>query len=126
MFETTILTAKTLMLSMMVGNAPMDVKNVEETYCMSLNIYYEARGEGWKGKTAVAHVVQNRVAHEKYPDTICDVVKSGVKHPNGMMKKHKCQFSWYCDGKADDIQIVYKNGKVIKLLNLICVTGDVQ
>ena len=46
MFETTILTAKTIMLSMMVGNAPMDVKNVEETYCMSLNIYYEARGEG--------------------------------------------------------------------------------
>ena len=23
----------------------------------------------------------------------------------------RCQFSWYCDGKADDIQIVYLHGQ---------------
>jgi spore germination cell wall hydrolase CwlJ-like protein len=25
----------------------------------------------------------------------------GYKHADGRMKRNKCQFSWYCDGKAD-------------------------
>ena len=62
MIEYSIVTAKAMMMSMMLSNGvPMDEHNVEEMYCMSLNVYYEARGEGWKGKAAVAHVVKNRV-----------------------------------------------------------------
>ena len=87
-----MMTAKAIMLSMMVGNAPMDQHNVEETYCMALNIYYEARGEGWKGKAAVAHVVQNRVEHPKYPNTVCGVVLQSRKW-KGRVIRDKCQFA---------------------------------
>ena len=84
MFEYGYVTAKSLMMSIMLSNdIAINEVAVEQTYCMSLNIYYEARGESWKGKSAVAHVVQNRVAHEKYPDTICGVVlqaKLGTKN----------------------------------------------
>ena len=112
-----MMTAKAIMLSMMVGNAPMDQQNVEETYCMALNIYYEARGEGWKGKAAVAHVVQNRVEHPKYPNTVCGVVLQSRKW-NGIVVRDKCQFAWYCDGRSDVVQLTYKKsprrGKVIE------------
>jgi N-acetylmuramoyl-L-alanine amidase len=41
------------------------------------------------------------------PDTICGVVKQGPTRPSWKDPKilfpikHKCQFSWYCDGKSD-------------------------
>jgi spore germination cell wall hydrolase CwlJ-like protein len=70
-------------------------------YCMALNIYYEARGSSLADKAAVADVVLNRVQDTRYPDTICKVVKQGHQDSNGNMIRHKCQFSWYCDGKND-------------------------
>ena len=42
--------------------------------CLALNIYHEARGERVEGQIAVAHVTMNRVNHEKWPSTICEVV----------------------------------------------------
>ena len=72
-----------------------------EVQCMALNVYYEARGSNLADKAAVADVVLNRVNDSRYPDTVCGVVKQGHKHENGEMKRHKCQFSWYCDGKHD-------------------------
>lgn len=68
--------------------------------CMALNIYHEARGEPLVGQIAVAQVVMNRVESPQYPDTVCDVVKQG-KYSNGLPVRHKCQFSWWCDGKPD-------------------------
>jgi spore germination cell wall hydrolase CwlJ-like protein len=41
------------------------------------------------------------VQDTRYPNTICEVVRQGRKHPNGQMKRNQCQFSWYCDGKSD-------------------------
>ena len=62
--------------------------------CLALNIYHEARGEGMMGKYAVAHVVMNRVEHERFPDTVCDVI---TQRRNNRL--HQCQLSWYCDGR---------------------------
>jgi len=42
--------------------------------CLSLAIYYEARGEPIQGQLAVGQVVLNRVADQDYPDTVCGVV----------------------------------------------------
>lgn len=42
--------------------------------CMALNIYHEARSESFEGQIAVAQVTMNRVAHKKWPSTICEVV----------------------------------------------------
>jgi spore germination cell wall hydrolase CwlJ-like protein len=50
---------------------------------------------------AVSDVVLNRVLSTKYPNTMCEVVRQGHKNSDGSMKRNKCQFSWYCDGKSD-------------------------
>jgi N-acetylmuramoyl-L-alanine amidase len=50
--------------------------------CLAKNIYFEARGEPYEGKLAVAIVTINRLNHPAFPGTICDVVYD------------KNQFSW--------------------------------
>ena len=72
--------------------------------CLATNIYHEARSESTIGKIAVAWVTVNRVNTERYPDTICGVVYDAVLDSKGNPKRHQCQFSWYCDGKSDDIK----------------------
>lgn len=63
--------------------------------CLALTIYYEARSEPMAGQVAVAQVVLNRVEHAEYPSTICDVVQQGGTF------RHRCQFSYWCDGKPE-------------------------
>ena len=72
-----------------------------EEYCMALNIYYEARGSSMADQVAVSDVVLNRVQDARYPNTVCEVVRQGQQDANGNMIRNQCQFSWYCDGKAD-------------------------
>lgn len=67
-----------------------------EFRCLALNIYWEARSESSTGQFAVAAVTLNRVAHKRFPGTICGVVRQG-----GSKRKNQCQFSWWCDGKSD-------------------------
>ena len=62
---------------------------IETLTCLAMNIYFEARSESTLGQHAVAQVTMNRVASDKYPNSVCDVVwQSG-------------QFSWTNDGKSD-------------------------
>jgi spore germination cell wall hydrolase CwlJ-like protein len=70
--------------------------NLSEVRCLALTIYFEARGESEIGKRAVGHVVMNRVGSPGFPDSICGVVWQG-----GDAVRHRCQFSWYCDGRSD-------------------------
>ncbi len=63
-----------------------------EQWCMSTGIYFEARGESYRGQVAVAQVIMNRVKHSQYPDTICGVVFQNQSW------KNRCQFSFACDG----------------------------
>jgi spore germination cell wall hydrolase CwlJ-like protein len=76
------------------------VKNV---HCLSMNVYHEARNEGMTGQRAVAWVTLNRVNSKKYPDTICDVVYQAHLDENGIPKRNKCSFSWFCDQKSDEV-----------------------
>lgn len=66
-----------------------------DTYCLAQNLYHEARGEDAFGVVAVGNVVLNRVENRRFPSTICKVVKQGGH------RLHKCQFSWFCDGRSD-------------------------
>ncbi len=61
---------------------------------MALTLYWEARGEGRKGMTAVGWTVLNRVKHREFPSTVCGVAYQGGETP-------PCQFSWWCDGRSD-------------------------
>jgi len=71
--------------------------------CLALNIYHEARDQSYLGQVAVAQVVMNRVEDDRYPDTVCEVVEQGPTYSwtEDFPVRHRCQFSWYCDGKSD-------------------------
>ncbi len=75
--------------------------NQQQHICLALNIYYEARSSSLADQVATADVVLNRVIDSRYPDTICKVVKQSVNDSDGNPIRNKCQFSWWCDGKAD-------------------------
>ena len=84
--------------------------------CLALNTYHEAKNQSMIGQIAVAEVVMNRVQDKRFPNSVCEVVKQGPTRPSWEDPKkeypikHRCQFSWYCDGKSD----VPKNEKAWK------------
>ena len=69
----------------------------EQWRCLSEALYFEARGEDLHGIFAVAEVILNRVDSARFPDTVCGVVSQGTG------KRYACQFSYNCDGRAEDI-----------------------
>ena len=88
-----------------------------ETQCLAENIYHEAKNQGTAGWSGVASVTLNRIKDSRFPNTVCEVVKQGPTRESWKTRgkdvpeeerkyypiKHRCQFSWYCDGKADTI-----------------------
>jgi spore germination cell wall hydrolase CwlJ-like protein len=68
----------------------------DKVECLALAIYWEARSESADDQSAVAHVAVNRASHPQFPDDVCAVVKQG-----GAVRRGKCQFSWWCDGRDD-------------------------
>ena len=76
---------------------PANVRSASETKCLATAIYFEARGEPERGQIAVAQVVLNRLKNPAYPNTICAVVYQNKN------KRHRCQFSFACDGIPDRI-----------------------
>jgi spore germination cell wall hydrolase CwlJ-like protein len=69
----------------------------KELWCMATAIYFEARGESYRGQVAVAQVVRNRVKDYRYPNTICGVVFQNQS------RRNSCQFSFACDGIPETI-----------------------
>lgn len=93
-----------------VAYVPLEVPPVEkvvevdseELNCMALNMYFEARNqETVEAMAAVGYTVLNRVASNRYPDSICNVVFQGRRTDDGGYVRNKCQFSWVCDGLPD-------------------------
>ena len=98
-----------------------DIKQMvkpEELECLALNIYREANNQSIAGQIAVGRVVMNRVLDRRYPADTCAVIYEGPireswktkKDPNlpddqrvYYPKRDQCQFSWYCDGKKDEV-----------------------
>ncbi len=65
--------------------------DTREEECLARNVYYEAGGETFSGKVAVAAVTLNRVDDPRFPKTICGVVEQ---------RSGGCQFSWMCNGRG--------------------------
>lgn len=78
-------------LAALVGDvADMHRSELEgDMRCLASAIYYEARGESLEGQLAVAQVILNRAANDRWPDDIC-----GVVYQSG-------QFSFTFDGRPD-------------------------
>ncbi len=72
------------------GKAPLK----DAITCLSRTIFWEAKGGELADMEAVANVVLNRLGHEGFPGTVCEVVKQGSQ-------KHACQFSWWCDRRSE-------------------------
>jgi N-acetylmuramoyl-L-alanine amidase len=90
-----------------------------ELYCLAMNIYHESKSEPLAGQYAVADVTINRTLDTRYPNTVCEVVMQARMKESWKTKQYpdlpdserkyvpvrnKCQFSWYCDGKADAVR----------------------
>ena len=103
---------------------PPKFSNEEEISCLATNIYWEARNQSTRGQIAVGNVVMNRVKSLHFPDSVCEVVLQGPtreswktrKNPDleDMHRKYypvknRCQFSWFCDGKSDEVPLIDKN-----------------
>jgi len=71
----------------------------KEVECLADNIYFESAYESKDGKIAVGMVTMNRVK-KGFEDSVCGVVKQKIQHT--------CQFSWWCDAKAQ-MTSLYKN-----------------
>ncbi len=76
-----------------MSSVTADVRN-KQLECLARNIYYEAGGEPFEGKVAVAQVTINRSESGQFPGDICRV----VYQKNVVYDKVLCQFSWYCEG----------------------------
>ena len=97
---------------------PQPVVDQEAIICLATNIYHEARGEPLTGQIAVGHVTYNRVKSRRFPDNICDVVYQAVystwwyeAHGRLVPVRYRCQFSWFCDGKSDLIDMNSRSWK---------------
>jgi len=92
-----------------IPDQTLDAWQTDQAYCLAENVYHEARNQPKVGQMAVMSVTLNRVNDPRYPNTICGVTKQGPTRPSWQDEtvmipiKHKCQFSWYCDGKSDRI-----------------------
>ena len=82
----------------------VQANTAKEANCLAENIYFEARNQGTGGWIATTNVTLNRVQSDRFPNTICDVVFQGPTYEGtNIPVRHKCQFSWWCDGLPEDI-----------------------
>ena len=97
----------------------------EHVQCLAMNMYHEARDQGTAGKLAVSAVVMNRVNDNRFPNSVCEVVLQGPTRPSwkdpnvSYPIKNRCQFSWYCDGKSDEIKDEKTYQKILDFAGLI-------
>lgn len=82
-------------INIKMSSVTAEVRN-KQLECLARNIYYEAGGEPFEGKVAVAQVTINRTESGVFPSDICRV----VYQKNVVYDKVLCQFSWYCEGPA--------------------------
>lgn len=99
-----------------------DMPRVDAIECLATNIYFESANESLTGQIAVGMVVLNRVNDSRFPSEICDVVYQGRFGKNeraSAARKHKCQFSWACDGKPDIARDKVKLDNAFKVAELV-------
>ena len=132
-------TKATVILNQQLDSNKVNSKLHDAVTCLAENIYFEARAESYSGKAAVGNVTRNRVESNSFPNTYCEVVQQGPVRESWKTKqtpdkndavyypiKHKCHFSWYCDGEKDIIWANYeKTGQTIEM-NAKAWTDSVQ
>lgn len=88
-------------------------KGGKDWSCLSEALYFEARGETTRGIFGVAEVILNRVDSPRYPSTVCGVVNQGTG------AKHRCQFSYTCDGRPENMNDARSQAMVGKVARIM-------
>ena len=100
------------------ASEPITDAEHKERFCMAEALFFETGNQPMIGILGAAEVILNRVKSERWPNTVCGVVHQGPinkwwkKRGKIVPVKWKCQFTYYCDGKSDDIQVVYYKGNM--------------
>lgn len=79
--------------------------------CLAMNIYHEARGNSIAAQANVATVVMNRVASDRFPGTVCEVVKQS--------NRRGCQFSWWCDELPNEPKEKAEYGRALGIAEMV-------
>lgn len=90
----------------------------DQIMCLAKNIYFEGRGEPLVGRIAIGQVVLNRTKNNQFPTTVCAVVFQ-AKYRNMTPIYKQCQFSWWCDGKKEEINSKEDFDKSYELASLL-------
>lgn len=94
-----------------------------ELKCLADAVHYEARGEPYLGKLAVATVVINRTKHPDYPNTICKVVNQYGQFPWARKKRrgvadytsfNVAHIALTGEHQLSDFNAIYFNHKKVK------------
>lgn len=72
--------------------------------CLAMAVYFEARGEPAVGQIAVAQVIIERSFDPAFPNDLCGVVQSGRVDWQGNPLLNQCAFSFWCDGKKEEVR----------------------
>jgi spore germination cell wall hydrolase CwlJ-like protein len=75
------------------GTQPLD----DAFICLARTIYWETKGEDEASMQSIANVVMNRLGHDGFADSVCEIVKHG-------QEQGSCEFSWWCDGRSDAVE----------------------
>jgi spore germination cell wall hydrolase CwlJ-like protein len=70
------------------------------------------------------------VNDDRFPDSVCEVVLQAQMKPSWRDGtptpiRNKCQFSWYCDGKSDEVKDEKTYQKILDFARLI-MHNDIQ
>lgn len=110
--------AASLILGSNYAYAADGMKVDDELSCMARAIYFEARGEPVDGQIAVGRVILNRARSGHYPATVC-----GVVYQNDH-RRNRCQFSFACDGKPDEIRDTDSWGAILMRAAVLLATDE--
>jgi spore germination cell wall hydrolase CwlJ-like protein len=93
-------------------NSVQKASGGSEWACLTEALYFEARGESFRGISAVAEVIINRKNSSRFPNSVCAVISQGVGGRPG------CQFSYKCDGRAEVYHEPKAYARVAKMAKL--------
>ncbi|MCB9960092.1 MAG: cell wall hydrolase [Rhodospirillaceae bacterium] len=117
----TSLIAGTLMLA---TSAEATLISNPDIFCLSHAIYWETRGVEAQGASMVGEVVLNRVEHEEFPNTVCDVVNqpwqfaassamgAPIIEPQAFDNSVRVAIDTYLSGNRDNDALFFINSSV--------------
>ncbi|QXN60198.1 hypothetical protein KUA24_131 [Vibrio phage HNL01] len=80
--------------------------------CMVYNLYHESRSQSDMANIMILNTVMNRVKSERWPNTICEVIK----------QRH--QYSWLFDGRSDKMHDKAQVKRLTKLVDNYLLNKD--